>query len=73
MSVSTTVATANDERDGGLSESCSSSNDDQEPPRKKSRKRTKHPELWKKTKRKQRRNSGKRYTSASGIVVSVEM
>ena len=43
-----------------------------EPPKKKSRKRVRHPEHWKQSKRKQRRNSGKTYTSTSGSTVRAE-
>ena len=43
---------------------------DIEPPKKKTRKRIPTPESWKKNQRKQQRNSGKRYTSTSGLLVS---
>ena len=43
---------------------------DAEPPKKKTRKRLKHPDKWVKNKRKQRRNSGRKYRFASGAVVS---
>ena len=56
------------ERDGAT---ISSSDSDVEPPKKKTRKQLRTPENWRKNKRKQRRNSGKKYTSTTGSLVSV--
>ena len=63
-------ATSVDIEGGGAAISDSGSGDT-EPPKKKTRKRLKAAETWQKNKRKRRRNSGKKYTSTVGSLVSV--
>ena len=68
--ISESPATSVDIEGGGAAISDSGSGD-KEPPKKKTRKRLKAAETWQKNKRKRKRNSGKKYTSTVGSLVSV--